>query len=59
MSNDASIESKALLAVLAAAAQEAEELLAVGDELTREARDEAGRRLRLFMDAARQGRKVT
>ena len=54
MSNDSSLEGRALLAVLAAAAKEAEELLAFGEELTRETRNEADRRLRLFMDAARQ-----
>jgi hypothetical protein len=54
MSNDSSLERRALLAVLAAAAKEAEELLASGEELTRETRNEADRRLRLFMDAARQ-----
>jgi hypothetical protein len=42
------------MAVLAAAAQEAEELLALGEELDEETRDEANRRLRLFMNAARQ-----
>ncbi len=54
MSNDSSLERKALLAVLAAAAREAEELLAFGEELTPETRNEADRRLRLFMDAARE-----
>jgi hypothetical protein len=54
MSNDSSLERKALLAVLAAAAREAEELLAFGEEITKDTRNEADRRLRLFMDAARQ-----
>jgi hypothetical protein len=54
MSNDASLERRALLAVLAAAAQEAEELLALREEFDEEARDEANRRLRLFMNAAWQ-----
>jgi len=54
MSNDSSVERRAVLAVLAAAAKEAEELLASGEELTEEARSEGDRRLRLFMSVARQ-----
>lgn len=54
MSNDSGLERRAVLAVLAATAKEAEELLASGEELTRETRDEAGRRLRLFMSVVRQ-----
>ena len=44
----------AVLAVLAAAAREAEELLAEEQMLDRNALDEADRRLKLFMRAARQ-----
>ncbi len=44
----------AVLAVLAAAAREAEELLNDEPELTPEAVDEANRRLKLFMRTARQ-----
>lgn len=44
----------AVLAVLAAAAREAEELLAQSEDLTTGATDEANRRLRAFMAAARQ-----
>jgi hypothetical protein len=54
MSNDSDLERKAVLSVLAAAAKEAEELLAIGEDLTRETRGEADRRLRRFMAAARQ-----
>lgn len=54
MSNDSSLERRAVLAVLAAAAKEAEELLASGEELTQETRGEADRRLRLFMSVVRQ-----
>jgi hypothetical protein len=44
----------ATLAVLAAAAREAEELLSVEPELEPETVAEANRRLQLFMRAARQ-----
>lgn len=44
----------AVLAVLAAAAREAEELLAVDPELDQGTVDEANRRLQLFMRTARQ-----
>ena len=44
----------AMLAVLAAAAREAEELLNEETELTDEAIAEANRRLQLFMRTARQ-----
>ncbi len=44
----------AVLAVLAAAAREAEELVAAEPDLDREASAEAKRRLQLFMRAARQ-----
>jgi hypothetical protein len=44
----------ATLAVLAAAAREAEELLSSELELEPAAIDEANRRLKLFMQAARQ-----
>lgn len=44
----------ATLAVLAASAREAEELLANEPELDAYAIDEANRRLKLFMRAARQ-----
>jgi hypothetical protein len=44
----------AVLAVLAAAAREAEELLALEKDLTPEASSEADRRLKIFMQAARQ-----
>jgi hypothetical protein len=44
----------ATLAVLAAAAREAEELLSIELELEPAAIDEANRRLKLFMQAARQ-----
>jgi hypothetical protein len=44
----------AVLAVLAAAAREAEELIAEDDTLDPEALDEANRRLKLFMKVARQ-----
>jgi hypothetical protein len=44
----------ATLAVLAAAAREAEELLSAEPDLEPEAADEANRRLQLFMRAARQ-----
>jgi hypothetical protein len=47
-------EKMAVLAVLAAAAREAEELIAEEEMLDREALDEANRRLKLFMRAARQ-----
>jgi hypothetical protein len=48
-------EKTAILAVLAAAAREAEELLALDDgELPAESAKEADRRLKLFMRAARQ-----
>jgi hypothetical protein len=47
-------EKMAVLAVLAASAREAEELLASDEVLTRDALDEANRRLKLFMRAARQ-----
>jgi len=47
-------EKMAVLAVLAAAAREAEELLAEEQMLDRNALDEADRRLKLFMRAARQ-----
>lgn len=44
----------ATLAVLAAAAREAEELLSVEIDLEQDAVDEANRRLKLFMQTARQ-----
>jgi hypothetical protein len=44
----------AVLAVLAAAAREAEELIAEDELLDPEALDEANRRLKLFMRAARE-----
>ena len=44
----------AVLAVLAAAAREAEELIAEDETLDVAALDEANRRLKLFMRAARQ-----
>lgn len=44
----------ATLAVLAAAAREAEELLSVEIDLEQDAIDEANRRLKLFMQTARQ-----
>ena len=44
----------AVLAVLAAAAREAEELLNEEPELTPETVEEANRRLKLFMRTARQ-----
>ena len=47
-------EQMAVLAVLAAAAREAEELLAVDPELDQGTVDEANRRLQLFMRTARQ-----
>lgn len=47
-------EQMAVLAVLAAAAREAEELLAQEKDLTPEAATEADRRLKNFMRAARQ-----
>jgi hypothetical protein len=48
-------EKMAILAVLAAAAREAEELLALDDgEIPAESANEADRRLKLFMQAARQ-----
>jgi hypothetical protein len=47
-------EKMAVLAVLAAAAREAEELIAEEDLLDRDALDEANRRLKLFMRTARQ-----
>jgi hypothetical protein len=47
-------EKMAVLAVLAAAAREAEELIAEEQMLDRDALDEANRRLKLFMRAARQ-----
>jgi hypothetical protein len=43
----------ATLAVLAAAAREAEELLNGGEELEPEAVEEANRRMKLFMQTAR------
>ena len=47
-------EDMATLAVLAASAREAEELLASEPELDAGAVEEANRRLKLFMRAARQ-----
>lgn len=47
-------DDMATLAVLAASAREAEELLANDPELDVYAIDEANRRLKLFMRAARQ-----
>lgn len=47
-------EQMAMLAVLAAAAREAEELLAAEPALDRGTVDEANRRLELFMRTARQ-----
>jgi predicted amidohydrolase len=47
-------EDLAVLAVLAAAAREAEELIAVELDLDPAARTEADRRLKLFMRRARQ-----
>jgi hypothetical protein len=47
-------DKMAVLAVLAAAAREAEELIAEEQMLDRDALDEANRRLKLFMRAARQ-----
>lgn len=47
-------EEMAVLAVLAAAAREAEELIAVEVDLDPQARAEADRRLKLFMRRARQ-----
>jgi hypothetical protein len=47
-------DKMAVLAVLAAAAREAEELIAEEQMLDREALEEANRRLKLFMRAARQ-----
>ena len=44
----------AVLAVLAAAAREAEELIAEDQMLDPDALDEANRRLKLFMKVARQ-----
>ena len=44
----------ATLAVLAAAAREAEELLSVEVDLEQDSIDEANRRLKLFMQTARQ-----
>jgi len=44
----------AVLAVLAASAREAEELIASDEALDPAALDEANRRVRLFMSAARQ-----
>jgi hypothetical protein len=43
-----------VLAVLGAAAREAEELIAVEQDLTEAAAHEADRRLKLFMQAARE-----
>ena len=47
-------EQMAVLAVLAASAREAEELLASDPELERPCIEEAHRRLKLFMRAARE-----
>jgi hypothetical protein len=47
-------EKMSVLAVLAAAAREAEELLASNEELTPAAEREADRRMKAFMKAARQ-----
>jgi hypothetical protein len=47
-------EEMAVLAVLTAAAREAEELIAADEDLDGEAAGEANRRLRLFMRSTRQ-----
>jgi hypothetical protein len=47
-------EEMAVLAVLTAAAREAEELIAADEDLDREAEAEANRRLRLFTRSTRQ-----
>jgi hypothetical protein len=46
-------EEMAVLAVLTAAAREAEELIAADEDLDRAAEAEANRRLRLFMRSTR------